>query len=762
MKQGDVIGQWVVVRTLGKGGMGTVFLCHAANNENDLAAVKIFPTWSTDEEGFQRFERECEVLSRLNHRGIVPLKRTNARGQDPATGMYWLAMDYVAGPSLESRLDHGPLPQGYAADVFHTLADGMEHAHSRGVFHRDLKPANIVLGDKEVRVVDFGIALDNERTRLTAVGTFAGTLAYMPPEIVLDEGARPDPVLSDIYAMGVVLYEALTARRAFAVEKGLSDRERQIRILKAKMSTGALDPGAAIARPLREAVLRATAPSPDDRIQSWSELKALLVQVPAAPDIAAPPIAGAADANATPSNASAYRRRSARPGRGLRLARRHEDRAAGAGGAGAAWSSDEQEDSGFSALPGASEESSQSLPIVTEMAPPPAPAPAPPAPAPAPPAKPAPVAPAPAPAPPPAVARPAPPPVVPVARIAELPSLEDEEDDDNEPTAARIGGADLDLEDPPTADTAAIRGAAISPGPSARRRPTPDHEAPAPRSASPPPFGGPAPARPAPPQPAPTPPAPKPAAVQPAPQPAPPKPAPQVPQPAPRPPMPAVSTPVAVAQTPAPPQEESNDRKGLLLLLFGALGLGGLALLMVAWILVSGLNGPPSAEVATNPDATAAVAAPSEAPPTGGGAEPKSAPEVGAVADDDSAWHDTGKDRPALPWPSAGAAPRGDGSGGGSTTAGGSTKRDPKAGAIDKRVQKKIQFTVDGGGAADVYLDGKKRGAAPLTLYLSPGKYALEFRGPQNTVKREIDIGSFSANEFRYEPGGNSITRINQ
>jgi hypothetical protein len=219
-----------------------------------------------------------------------------------------------------------------------------------------------------------------------------------------------------------------------------------------------------------------------------------------------------------------------------------------------------------------------------------------------------------------------------------------------------------------------------------------------------------------------------------------------------------------VAQAASPPAEEDRDRKGLLLLLFGALGLGGVALLIVAWLVVSGLDATPTAETAPEAASTAAVDAPTAGAPTGGAAADGAPPTAGgaAAADDDSAWQDTGKGRPALAWPSAGSAPRADGGGGGTTSAGTSTKRDPKAGAIDKRVQKKIQFTVDGGGAADVYLDGKKRGAAPLTLYLSPGKYALEFRGPQNTVKREIDIGSFSANEFRYEPGGNSITRINQ
>ncbi|HMV66382.1 MAG TPA: serine/threonine-protein kinase, partial [Myxococcota bacterium] len=329
MKAGDAIGEWVVVRTLGKGGMGTVFLCHHRDDESNFAALKLFPSWSTDEDGFKRFQRECDVLGRLRHRGIVPLKAgTTSFGRDAGSGVYWLAMEYVDGPSLEARLDHGPLPPGYASDVFHTLAEALEYAHRQGVFHRDIKPANIVLGSDGVRLVDFGIALQEEKARLTAVGTFAGTLAYMAPEVVVDDRSRPDPVLGDIYALGVVLYEAITARRAFATESGLSERERQMRILRMKMSAHVLDPGDDVPPPLRELVRRATAPRPDDRIQGWSEFRSFLEEVPFAHDL---PIvvdmtpAARNDEEDLPmgdSTATGYRRRVTRPARGLRLGRR--------------------------------------------------------------------------------------------------------------------------------------------------------------------------------------------------------------------------------------------------------------------------------------------------------------------------------------------------------------------------------------------------------------------------------------------------------
>ena len=286
MKPGEIIGEWRVLRTLGKGGMGMVFLGQHVDDEHEIAAVKLFHAWADDDDGFRRFERECEVLQRLDHPGIVPLKHGRiGTGRDVSSGIYWMAMAYIDGPSLEARLDHGPLPPGYAAATFHQLADALEHAHSRGVFHRDLKPANIVLGIDGVRLVDFGIALQEEKTRLTAVGTFAGTLPYMPPEVVLDDRSRPDPVLGDIYALGVVLYEALTGERAFQTERGLTERERQMRILKAKMSGDVLDPGPGVPEPLRKLVQAATDPSPGARLSTWSTFKSMLTAVAFGPDV---------------------------------------------------------------------------------------------------------------------------------------------------------------------------------------------------------------------------------------------------------------------------------------------------------------------------------------------------------------------------------------------------------------------------------------------------------------------------------------------
>lgn len=286
MKPGEIIGEWRVLRTLGKGGMGMVFLGQHVDDEHEIAAVKLFHAWADDDDGFRRFERECEVLQRLDHPGIVPLKHGRiGTGRDVGSGIYWMAMAYIDGPSLEARLDHGPLPPGYAAATFHRLADALEHAHTRGVFHRDLKPANIVLGIDGVRLVDFGIALQEEKTRLTAVGTFAGTLPYMPPEVVLDDRSRPDPALGDIYALGVVLYEALTGERAFQTERGLTDRERQMRILKAKMSGDVLDPGPGVPEALRRLVQSATAPRPEERVASWEAFKAQLSAVPFGPDV---------------------------------------------------------------------------------------------------------------------------------------------------------------------------------------------------------------------------------------------------------------------------------------------------------------------------------------------------------------------------------------------------------------------------------------------------------------------------------------------
>lgn len=279
------VGPWEILRPLGRGGMGAVFLARLRAGGPPVA-LKLFSSWEENGPEVQRFHREYEILHRLRHPGIVSVAGgDSAVGYDPKHRAHWIAMMWIDGPTLESRLDAGPLPHGYAANVFYTLTDALDYAHRRGVFHRDVKPANILLGADGARFVDFGVALHTERTRLTIDGTQPGTLAYMAPEIFDASAGEPKPALMDIYALGVTLYEALLARRAFAEDPSLSDRARQARVLKAKMNAEPLDPGRRVPEALRAAVRAMTEPDPGRRLASWSGLRDLLAQVPTDNDL---------------------------------------------------------------------------------------------------------------------------------------------------------------------------------------------------------------------------------------------------------------------------------------------------------------------------------------------------------------------------------------------------------------------------------------------------------------------------------------------
>jgi serine/threonine protein kinase len=283
MQQGSRIGDWVVVRRIGRGAMGQVWLCRHGLVSERLAALKVLGGACDPDRGYRRFAREVATLEKLRHESIVGCRGC---GVIPSSGEYWVAMEYVEGPTLSVVLDGGPMPAGEVVALAARLAAGLRHAHGVGVVHRDIKPANIVMGVYGPVLVDFGIALASGQDRLTAVGATLGTLAYMPPEIFLDE-AEPDLAAADFYALGVVLYEALVGRRAFPTQRGLSDQVAQVQVLKAKVTSGALDPGQAVVPALRRLVLLLTAPDPKARPRRWEEVEALVGQ--ASEELAAEP-----------------------------------------------------------------------------------------------------------------------------------------------------------------------------------------------------------------------------------------------------------------------------------------------------------------------------------------------------------------------------------------------------------------------------------------------------------------------------------------
>jgi len=217
---GQQLGSYEITALLGKGGMGEVYRARDTKLKRDVA-IKILPDeFSRDADRVSRFQREAEALAALNHQNIGTIYDVQQIGETR-----FLILELVEGQTLQEKLRQGPIPVEEALAIAKQIAEALEAAHEGGVVHRDLKPGNIKLTpDGKVKVLDFGLAkafqaqspttLSNSPTLMSASmpGVIVGTAAYMSPEQV--KGRQVDR-RTDIFAFGCVLYEMLTAKRAF-------------------------------------------------------------------------------------------------------------------------------------------------------------------------------------------------------------------------------------------------------------------------------------------------------------------------------------------------------------------------------------------------------------------------------------------------------------------------------------------------------------------------------------------------------------------
>ncbi len=222
---GTRFGPYEVTALIGEGGMGQVYRATDTNLKRPVA-LKVLPeAMATDAERLARFQREAEVLARLNHPNIAQV-----HGLEKTDGTTALVMELVEGPTLGDRIARGPVAIDEALPIARQMADALEAAHEQGIVHRDLKPANIkVRPDGVVKVLDFGLAKALESmsvgsgatasptitspAMMTGVGVLLGTAAYMSPE---QARGKPVDTRADIWAFGCVLYEMLTGARPFA------------------------------------------------------------------------------------------------------------------------------------------------------------------------------------------------------------------------------------------------------------------------------------------------------------------------------------------------------------------------------------------------------------------------------------------------------------------------------------------------------------------------------------------------------------------
>jgi hypothetical protein len=221
---GTRLGPHEILEPLGAGGMGEVYKARDTRLDR-VVAIKVLPIHlSENTELRQRFEREARAISSLSHPNICALHDIGHEA-----GLDYLVMEYLEGPTLTDKLAKGPLPAEQVLRYGIQIADALDKAHRQGIVHRDLKPGNVIVTKSGVKLLDFGLAklqplggrpagsglslLATAAGELTAEGTILGTFQYMAPEQL--EGKEADP-RSDIFALGAVLYEMATGRKAFS------------------------------------------------------------------------------------------------------------------------------------------------------------------------------------------------------------------------------------------------------------------------------------------------------------------------------------------------------------------------------------------------------------------------------------------------------------------------------------------------------------------------------------------------------------------
>jgi hypothetical protein len=209
----EQFGRYRILKALGHGGMGTVYLAHDSQLERRVALKVPSFTPEAGPEILQRFAREGRAAATIEHPNICPIYDVGE-----VNGIHFLTMAYVEGKPLSLYIDPArPLPQRQVAALVRKLALALREAHAHGVIHRDLKPSNILINQRaEPIITDFGIAwlVRKDETRLTKNGSVLGSPAYMAPEQIQGDAQSPGPAC-DIYSLGVILYQLLTGRLPF-------------------------------------------------------------------------------------------------------------------------------------------------------------------------------------------------------------------------------------------------------------------------------------------------------------------------------------------------------------------------------------------------------------------------------------------------------------------------------------------------------------------------------------------------------------------
>jgi eukaryotic-like serine/threonine-protein kinase len=264
------IGDYEILGELGQGGMGRVYRVRNVIADRVEAMKVLLPDLAGRQDLAARFLREIKVLAALNHPNIAALRTALTAGNQLV-----MIMEYVEGQSLAERLVHGPIATPDALSYIDQVLDALTYAHGRGVVHRDIKPANMMLtASGVVKLTDFGIARSTTDETITVAGTTTGSLSYMAPEQI---NGDPSDARSDLYSVGISLYEMVTGQRPFRAD---NDFHVMLAHLKEEPRPP-LELQPSLPPALNGIILRAIAKHPGARFQSAHEFREALAGVTA-------------------------------------------------------------------------------------------------------------------------------------------------------------------------------------------------------------------------------------------------------------------------------------------------------------------------------------------------------------------------------------------------------------------------------------------------------------------------------------------------
>ena len=309
----DCAARYTWRKRIASGGYGAVYLAHDTQLDRAVAVKLLLADVLSEEQQVQRFDAEARATAAISHRNVIEILDHGAE-----YGIPWMVFELVEGRNLRELLDAGPLPVRRALEIAMQVADGLHAAHAQGIVHRDVKPDNVLLtADGTCKIADFGIAKWTGAGVKTATGSILGTPAYIAPEQVAGDPASP---ASDVYALGITLFELLTGAPPFVDDNPVRLLERHLVGPVPAPSVRRSD----LPRSLDAVVLRALEKRPRDRQASAHALReelAALLDAPALPPQAQTPGAPtptgdvSGSARRTRARATDSTRPVARPGR---------------------------------------------------------------------------------------------------------------------------------------------------------------------------------------------------------------------------------------------------------------------------------------------------------------------------------------------------------------------------------------------------------------------------------------------------------------